>query len=72
MVGPYSYRLDTLGEGYNVFNVDLLRLASIDPFLSQKQDDVQPEPIVVEGHEEYHMEKILDERTVRKRGRGGP
>ena len=27
---------------------------------------------MVEGEEEYHVKKILDERTVRKRGRGGP
>ena len=72
VVGPHSYRLDTPGEGHNVFNVDLLRPAATDPFPSQKQDDAQLEPIVVEGQEEYHMERILDERTVRKRGRGGP
>ena len=68
VVGPHSYRLDIPGEGHNVFNVDLLRPASTDPFPSQKQDDAQPEPIVVEGQEEYHVEKILDERIVRKRG----
>ena len=55
-----------------MFNVNLLRPASTDPFPSQKQDDAQPEPIIVEGEEEYHVEKILDEKTVRKRGRGGP
>jgi hypothetical protein len=72
VVGPHSYRLDVPGEGHKVFNVDLLRPASTDPFPSQKQDDTQPEPIEVDGQEEYHVEKILDERMVRGRGRGGP
>jgi hypothetical protein len=49
--------------------VDLLWLASSDPLPSQKNDDTQPPSIMVNGEEEYMVEKILDERR-RRYGRG--
>jgi hypothetical protein len=69
VIGPYSYRLDVPGGIHNVFHVDLLRPASNDPLPSQKLGDYQPPPILVDGNEEYEIEKILDERLVRKRGK---
>jgi hypothetical protein len=50
-----------------VFNVNKLRLAATDPLPSQPQDDTEPEPIEVDGEEEYLVEEILEERKRRKR-----
>ena len=49
--------------------MDLLRTASIDPLNSQISDDSQPGPVIVGDEEEYEVEKILKDRTVRI-GRG--
>jgi hypothetical protein len=70
VVGSHSYRLDTPSRIHNVFHSQLLRLASYDPLPSQVQDDTQPLPQLVGDEDEYEIEKILDEKTVR--GRGGP
>jgi hypothetical protein len=51
----------------------LLRPASSEPLPSQIVDDYQPEPSFDEdGGDEYQIERILDDRVVRGRGRGGP
>jgi hypothetical protein len=47
--------------------VDLLWLASSDPLPSQKNDDTQPPSIMVNGEEEYIVEKILDKYHRRYR-----
>jgi RNase H-like domain found in reverse transcriptase/Reverse transcriptase (RNA-dependent DNA polymerase)/Integrase zinc binding domain/Chromo (CHRromatin Organisation MOdifier) domain len=68
-IGSHSYQLDTPPGVHNVFHSDLLRLASSDPLPSQVQDDSQPPPVLVGNDEEYEVERILDEKLVR-RGRG--
>lgn len=68
-IGTHSYRLDTPPGIHDVFHVDLLRTAATDPLDSQALDDQQPEPIQVDGEDEYGVEAILDHRTMR-RGRG--
>jgi len=72
VIGNGSYRLDIPGGMYNGFNSNLLRPVAQDPFPSQEQDDVQPDPIEVEGEMEYGIEAITDTRVKRGRGRGGP
>ena len=47
----------------------MLRTASTDPLDSQITDDNQPGPVIVGDEEEYEIERILKDRTVRK-GRG--
>ena len=69
VVGTHSYRLDTPPGIHNVFHSQLLRPASYDPLVGQEQDDTQPNPEILEDDEEYVVERILDEKTVR-RGRG--
>ena len=71
-VSPNATRLNTPPGVYNVFNNSLLRHAANNPFPSQQQTDTQPESIVVDGHDEYDLEEILDIRTKRPRGRGRP
>lgn len=69
MVGTHSVRLDTPLGIHPVFHVDLLHLASDDPFPSQPSDDQQPPAVLVDGEQEYEVERIVDEKRT-KRGRG--
>ena len=62
VVGPNAVKLNTPGRIHLVFNVNMLRLASSDPLPSQPQDDNEPEPIEVDGEEEYVVEEIVEER----------
>ena len=68
-VSSHDYRLNTPPGVYPVFHTTLLRPASKDPFLSQKQSDWQPPSQLINSKEEYHVERILDERRKRW-GRG--
>ena len=52
-----------------MFHIDLLRLVSGDPLLGQQSDDSQPDPVLIESHEEYSVEEILYTRQ-KKRGKG--
>ena len=70
VVGPSSYRLDTPSGIHNVFHTDLLRPAADDQLPSQVLDDSQPPAIVVDGEEEWLVEKILRERKRKLPGRG--
>ena len=49
VINPASYRLDTPPGIHNVFNVDLLRPATVDLFPSQVLDDLQPPAIQVDN-----------------------
>ncbi|KAJ6436816.1 Nitrogen assimilation transcription factor nit-4 [Purpureocillium lavendulum] len=63
----HSYKLDVPGRIHPVFHVDLLRPASANPLPSQKIEDLREGPMLVDGHEEWLVERILDEKVV---GRG--
>jgi len=63
-IGSHAYRLNTPPGIHNVFHTWLLRPAASDPLPSQQQTDYQPPAIVVDGQEEWHVEKILKERLV--------
>ena len=69
LIGIHAIQLDTPSGVHPVFHVDLLRPASTDPLPSQVSDDVQPPAVMVDGEEEFTIEKILDERCT-KQGRG--
>lgn len=68
-VGSHAYRLNTPPGVHPVFHAALLRPASSDPFPSQQNDDYQPPAQIIDGEEEYLVERIMDERTKRV-GRG--
>ena len=64
-MSPHAYRLDTPAGIHPVFHVDKLRPASIDSFPSQRNDDYQPPAVLVEGEEEWLIERLLEYRTIR-------
>jgi transposase InsO family protein len=66
---PHTVRLNVPTGIHPVFHVDLVRPAATDPFPSQIMDDTQPPPLLVNGEEEYEVERILAVRR-RKIGRG--
>jgi hypothetical protein len=69
--GSHTYRLNTPSAIHDVFHTSLLRPAHMDPFPSQRNDDYQPPAELTDenGNEEYRVDHILNEHTV-KRGRG--
>ena len=63
VISSHSYRLDTPPGIHNVFHASLLKHAAADPFPNQRQDDLQPPVIIVDGEEEWEVERILRRRT---------
>jgi len=59
VIGLHSYRLNIPGSIQDVFNVNLLHLASEDLLLSQECDNYQPPVILADGEEYWLIEKIL-------------
>ena len=63
VISSHNYKLDTPPGIYNVFHASLLKRAAADPFLNQRQDDSRPPAIIMDGEEEWEMERILRRRT---------
>ena len=72
VLSPVSVRLTGMPKNIHpVFHTDLLRLASDDRLPGQESDDTQPDPVLIESHEEYFVEEILCARNKAKnKGRG--
>ena len=68
VISSHSYRLDTPPGIHNVFHTSLLKRAAADPFPNQCQDDLRPPVIIVDGEEEWEVERIL-RRCTRGRQR---
>jgi transposase InsO family protein len=68
-VGSHAYKLNTPPSIHNVFHTMLLRPAATDPFPSQRNDDYQPPAELIDGEEEWQIDRITGERMV-KVGRG--
>lgn len=67
-VNSHSYQLNVPGRIHPVFHVDLLRPAPTDHLPSQRPDNTQPAPILVDGEEEWQVERILDEHWKTEEG----
>ena len=57
---------------YNIFNNLFLCYTANNLFPSQQQADTQPELIVVDRHDKYNLEEILDICTKRPRDYSRP
>ena len=68
-VNSHAYELDVEGRVHPVFHVDLLRPEASDPLPSQKTDNVRQGPIIMDDHEKYHIEEILDVQNKTKYGK---
>ena len=55
--------MDTPPGIHNVFHASLLKRAAADPFPNQCQDDLRPPAIMVDGEEEWEVERILRKRV---------
>lgn len=66
VIGSHAVRLNTPPGIHPIFHVDLIRPAGNDPFHSQISDDTQPPAIVVNGDEEWQVDKITAEHWVRR------
>ena len=60
MVGESAFKLKLPPhmKCHNVFNESLLSQWELDPIMTQAP--TEPAPIIINGHEEYEVEKILD------------
>jgi hypothetical protein len=65
VIGSHSNRLNVPPGIGGVFYSRLLRPTANDPLPSQVRDDSQPRPQLVDDEEEWEIEEILDEKTVR-------
>ena len=52
VISSHNYKLDTPPGTHNVFYASLLKRAAADPFLNQRQDNLRPPVIIVDGEEE--------------------
>ena len=68
-VGSHAYKLDTPPGIHPVFHTHLLRPVANNPLPSQKVTDPQPPGMLIDGHTEYLVDQIIDERKKRW-GRG--
>ena len=63
VISNYNYRLDTPLGIYDVFHASLLKRAADNPFPNQCQGDFRPPIVIVDGEEEWEVERILRERV---------
>jgi hypothetical protein len=63
VINSHSVRVNTPPEIYDIFHVDRLRLAFLDPFPSHLNDNTQPAPVLVNGELESEVEEIIAKVT---------
>ena len=62
VISSYIYRLDIPPRIHDVFHASFLKRAVADSFLNQCQGDSRPPVIMVDGEEEWKVERILRKR----------
>ena len=61
MISNHSYRLDTPPGIHDVFHTSLLKRAADNPFPNQRRGDFRPPAVMVDGEEEWEVERVLRE-----------
>ena len=59
----YSYKLNTPPGIHDIFHTNLLKRAADNPFPNQCQGNFQPPVVMVDGEEEWEVERVLRERV---------
>ena len=62
VISNHNYKLDTPPGIHNVFHTSLLRRAADDSFPNQRRSDFWPPAVMVDGEEEWEIERVLRER----------
>ena len=63
VISNYNYRLDTPPGIYNVFHISFLKRATDNPFQSQRRGNFRPPAVIMDGEEEWEVERVLKERV---------
>lgn len=63
VISPEVVELNVSGKFHNQFHVDMLLPADKNPLPSQKIEDKDPGPILVNDEEEYYIDEIIRCRT---------
>ena len=63
VISSYNYKLDTPLRIHNIFHINLLKYAANNPFPSQRRGNFRPPAIIVDGEEEWEVERVLRERV---------
>ena len=66
VIGTHAVQLNTSSGIHPIFYVDLLQPAAKDSLFSQHSDDSQSSGIIVDDHEEFQVEKIMNEHHTRQ------
>ena len=63
VISYHNYKLDTPPRIHNVFHTNLLKRAADNPFPNQCQGNFRLPAVMVNGEEEWEMERVLRERV---------
>ena len=63
VISSHNYRLDTPPGIHDIFHISLLKRAADNPFPSQRRGDFRPPAIIMDGEEEWEVERVLKERV---------
>ena len=61
MISSHNYKLNTPPGIHNLFHINLLKRAADNRFPNQRRGDFQPPAIMVNGEEEWEVERVLRE-----------
>ena len=63
VIYSHNYRLDTPPRIHDIFHASLLKRAADNPFSNQCQGDFRPPAVIMDGEEEWEVERVLRKRV---------